>query len=391
MRIPLNVNTFTDLEENAAINTLKSGYVTQGFQVEQFEREVANFVGARYAVMVNSGSSANLLLWKAIATFSGWKDYLAPEVIVPAIGWSTTIWPLLQTGLKPVIVDVDPHTFQMSLSAMKAALTSRTKAVYAVHVLGNMADMEQVKLFTEANSLILVEDACEAFGSTFKGVSAGTWGYAGTYSFYFSHQITTIEGGMIVTNSGLLADCLRMMRSHGWSRSSTDHKKFERQYHHRGLDPNFLFLTEGFNMRSTDVNAAIGRVQLSRFPELNRQRKSIRSRWLNALADTSLSPMVETPDLFMAPFGFPVICQSKEERNGLQTHLAQAGIETRSIVSGNIARHPAFDDVLHDVCPLPNADAITDKGLMWGLHTGLNETDIEYVEDTIWSFENLEF
>jgi CDP-6-deoxy-D-xylo-4-hexulose-3-dehydrase len=387
MRISLNTNSFTDLEKSAAMNVLESGWMTQGRRVEQFEYDIANFVGTRYAVMVNSGSSANFLLWQAMKELVGvWNK---GEVIVPAVGWSTTYWPIIQAGFKPVLIDVDPTTFQVDTKKLEAAITRNTRAINLVHVLGNMANMDEIQAIAASREIGLIEDACEAFGThRLDGRKAGSFGNAGTFSFYFSHQLSTIEGGMIVTNSGILADLLRMMRAHGWSRDSVDRGNYELRYSHRGLDPSFLFVTEGFNLRSTDLNAAIGRVQLNRFRELNSIRRSIRAYWLQSLDKTNMKPMLPVSGTTISPFGFPVMCGSKDTRNRLKKYLTEAGIETRAIVSGNIARQPAFDKVFGSYGDsLPGADAITDRGLMWGLHSNLTLDEIRYVGDTIERFE----
>jgi CDP-6-deoxy-D-xylo-4-hexulose-3-dehydrase len=388
-RIPLNACTYGEEEIEAVTDVMKSTYVTMGKHCRSFEIEFSHKLGCKEAILVNSGSSANLLAWFALANpdYQTWKP--GWEVIVPAVGWATTYWPIIQAGGTPVIVDSNPDTLQMDIDAMRRALTDKTTAVCPVHVLGNAVDMVDVRRFANSNGLITVEDTCEALGTRYDGRAVGTFGKVGTYSFFFSHHMTSIEGGMVVTDDGRLADIMRMMRAHGWSRDSAVREIFESQY--RDLDPRFLFVTSGFNLRSTELNAVIGRIQLQKLDRFNNRRMEIAAFWDREFAGLSgvFQPMRPTSlATNVARFGYPVICESTEIRQRLKQYLTDFGIETRPIVGANIARHPALKNMRHRISgSLDGANRITDCGLLWGLHPMLTDDDVNYVADTIKRFK----
>jgi CDP-6-deoxy-D-xylo-4-hexulose-3-dehydrase len=377
VKIPLNVCTYGQEEIDAATAVLKSTYVTMGENCREFEKEFAAKLGAKEAVLVNSGSSANLLAWFALAnpTYTKFPNHW--EVIVPAVSWATTYWPIVQAGGVPVLVDVDPRTLQMRTDQLESALTSKTVAVCPVHVLGNAVNMREVTRFANEHGLVVVEDTCEALGTRFGSRYVGTVGDIGTYSFFFSHHITSIEGGMVVTNDAYTADVMRMMRAHGWSRDS----QFDWGMFNPDLDPSFLFITTGFNLRNTEVNAAIGRIQLRKLDAFNERRKKIFEYWNKELANSRLFDYMKvTSGTDAAPFGYPVVCENKETRNELKKHLNRNGIETRPIVSGNITRHPAVKNLgFRAAASLIGADVITDRGLLWPLHPRLTDDEVEYI------------
>lgn len=220
MRIPLNKSTVGEEEKNAAKAVIDSDALTMGAQCRAFEREFANYLGVEHAVMVNSGSSANLIALFALADALVPADGALPrrilpgsEVIVPALTWSTTIWPVLQVGAKPVFVDCDPHSLQMRPDAIEAAITPDTSAIVVVHVLGGAVDVAAVEAIARRRKLWLFEDTCESLGVAWNGRRVGSFGHLASFSFYFSHHITTIEGGMVVTNNAQLADLLRAIRA----------------------------------------------------------------------------------------------------------------------------------------------------------------------------------
>jgi CDP-4-dehydro-6-deoxyglucose reductase, E1 len=386
--VPLNVNTMGSEEIDAAKAVLDSGYLTMGKEVAAFEEEFAAYVGARHALMVNSGSSANLLgafaLANPICPAPGNLRQIRPgdEVIVPALTWSTTVWPFVQTGAIPVFVDCDPATLQMQPAAIEAAITEKTAAIAVVHVLGGAMDARATRAIADAHGLWLLEDTCESLGVTLDEQQCGTFGHIGTFSFYFAHHITTIEGGMVVTNDDDLADLMRAMRAHGWVRHMRRGDEIAAQT--PGIDARFLFHTTGFNLRSTDLNAAIGRIQLKKLDGFNKTRRDI-----GAQLAAALHPVIEAGLLQImqfdrrvgaAPFGYPVLCQSTEVRDRLQTHLEVSGIETRPVICGNLSRQPAMAHVPHRIAgELHGADAIMDRGLYWGTHPFMTSKDIDYI------------
>jgi CDP-6-deoxy-D-xylo-4-hexulose-3-dehydrase len=395
MHIKISAVTFDDEEIEEAISCLRSANLTMGSRCLAFEKAFAEYLGAGNAIFVNSGSSANLLAWFAVSNpmipERQGRRRLGPgtEVIVPAVSWSTTIWPIVQAGCVPVLVDCDPDTLQMNLDALKAAIGPKTGAVCVIHAMGNATPMAPVVSLAAENGLWLVEDTCEALGTRHGGRYTGCFGQIGTFSFYFSHHISTIEGGMVVTDDDEIADLLRSMRSHGWSRHRTDHQEIERR--HPEIDPRFLFITTGFNLRPTELNAAFGLRQLSKLSAFNRRRNEIGQAWHEAfrpLADgEKLAVMRTTEDTEHAFFGYPVLCRSSAEKEKLTRFLEDKGIETRPIICGNMARQPAFAHVSHHVAgSLAGSDRIMDTGLYWGVHPRITDEEVVYVGNTVRSF-----
>ena len=259
MKIPLNKNTMSKEERSAMIKVFDSGYMTMGKVTKKFEKKFAQMLGVKHAINVNSGSSANLLAFSAIVDNDKFRDkkknnryFLksGDEVIVPAVTWSTTIWPIAQVGLKPIFVDSEPSTLQMDIESIENAITKKTKAICMVHVLGNSGYINEVRKICKKN-LWLIEDTCESLGVKNKNQYVGTFGDIGTYSFYFSHHITTVEGGMIVTNNDYIADKIRSLRSHGWTRDMENIKQYSK--FSSIIDPRFLFVNVGYNLRSSDL------------------------------------------------------------------------------------------------------------------------------------------
>lgn len=391
MHIPLNASTFGEEEIESAIEVLRSGQFTMASRCEAFENDFDAYLGGRESIFVNSGSSANLLAFFALANHAAQmpgKRRFAPgaEVIVPAVTWSTTIWPIVQCGAVPVLVDSDPETLQMSVEQMKAALTDKTVAVCAVHVLGNTVQMDAVLEFARAHDLWVIEDTCEALGSKYQGTLAGAFGDISTFSFFFSHHMTTIEGGMVTSSSPEIAELLRCLRAHGWTRNLKRREQVEQHYPH--IDPRFLFVNTGFNVRPTEINGALGRIQLQKLDAFNRRRGEVFAQWTRrlrpAIESGLLRPMRFVPGAVVAPFGYPVICRDGETRNALRGRLEENNVETRPIICGNMARQPVFAHVPHRIAgPLSGADRIMDCGLLWGLHPMTGADEIDYVSDIV--------
>ncbi len=394
-KIPLNSCTFDDDEINAAIAVLRSGMITMGALCSRFEADFAKHLGVRHALFVNSGSSANLLAAFALANplleLKNGKRRLTPgcEVIVPAVTWSTTIWPLVQAGATPVLVDCDLHTLQMDLGQVKAAITERTVAICPVHVLGNAVPMKALMDLAREHSLWVIEDTCESLGTRQDGRFTGTFSDIGTYSFYFSHHITTIEGGMVVTEDDELADLMRCLRAHGWTRQM--HARTQWEQKHPEIDPRFLFVNTGFNLRPTEINAAFGVNQLPKLERFNNKRREIVGFWNQALAPLiaagHFQVMNATSGTEPTWFGYPIILRTQELRNRLREHLEKSGVETRPIICGNMARQPAFHLVAHRIVgDLKNADQVMDHGLFWGCHPSMVAADLEHVAETVTAF-----
>ena len=364
-----------------------------GAQCKAFERALALYLGVDHAVMVNSGSSANLLAMFALANplvpvGGGRPKRILPgsEIIVPALTWSTTIWPVLQIGAKPVFVDCDPASLQMQPEAIEAAITDKTSAVVIVHVLGGAVDAGAVADIADRHGLWFFEDTCESLGVEWDGRKVGSFGHLSSFSFYFSHHITTIEGGMVVTNDSELADLLRAMRAHGWARDMSRYQELAARS--PAIDPRFLFVTTGFNLRPTEINGAIGIEQLKRLDGFNERRRAI-----SASLDQGLAALAQAGDLALighdrrvrpAPFGYTVLCQTQAVRDGLLNHLEESGIETRPVICGNLVRQPAFEHFDYGVNgDLAGANMVMDRGLYWGTHPFMNDDDVDFIVQTV--------
>ena len=255
---PLVDSSYDNQEIISCMATLLSGQLTMSTRVREFETSFARYCGAPYAVMVNSGSSANLLAFSAL-TNPLRARHLQPgdKVAVPAVCWSTSLWPIIQTGLIPVLVDADPMTLNLLIPSLRSALQRHElKAVMMVHILGNSTHMKELLDLVATHQLQLVEDTCESLGSRYDGRVLGTLGEFGTFSFYFSHHMTTIEGGMVLAKTEADYDLLKCLRAHGWSREQSNRSALESANGH--IDPRFLFVNVGYNLRPMEIQAAFG-------------------------------------------------------------------------------------------------------------------------------------
>ncbi len=375
---PLVDSSYDNKEILNCISILLSGQLTMGPRVKEFESEFSKFVGAPYSIMVNSGSSANLLAFSAI-TNPARPRHITPgsKVAVPAVCWSTSLWPIVQTGLVPVLVDVDPQTLNLSISSLKASLKKHDiKAVMMVHVLGNSTEMGELLALVKENDLILIEDTCESLGSKYRGRYLGGYGDFGTFSFYFSHHMTTIEGGMVAAKNEEDYDLLKCLRTHGWSREQSNKEELESK--HKDIDPRFLFINMGYNLRPMEIQAAFGLEQIKRLEMMNFYRcenvkKLKRAFQSHSLWKGQLHFPLPTTDLDPSWFGFPFLINQelKEGREKFTKDLMKRGIDTRPIISGNMALQPAvkFFNVDLSMGPFEGAQQIHEKGFFVGCHS----------------------
>jgi len=374
---PLVDSSYDNAEIIRCMETLLSGQLTMGARVAEFEKTFAAVVGAPHAVMVNSGSSANLLALAALTNpLRPRRLSKGMRVAVPAVCWSTSLWPIVQMGLVPVLVDVDPTTLNLSMTALERALATGLDAVLMVHVLGNSTNVAQLLEFVRRNDLLLVEDTCESLGSFHDGRWLGTLGAFGTYSFYFSHHMTTIEGGMVVTQTAEDDDLLRCLRSHGWSRDQRDRSFIEAQ--NPTIDPRFLFINVGYNLRPMEIQAAFGLEQIGRLDAMNANRRSNvdslrRGFQAHPKWRSQLDFPIASDGLDPCWFGFPFLLSTScgVDRAEFTANLLAAGIDTRPIVSGNMSLQPAVRLFDIDVSegPFVGAQAIHDRGLFIGAHS----------------------
>lgn len=394
----LAADTLGQAEMDAVQRVLASRQLTMGASVRAFEAEFATWVGADHAVMVNSGSSANLLIVDALLRSTSGRETLRPgdEVIVPGLSWPTTVWPLAQLGLVPVFADVDPRTLAIDLDSARSVMGPRTRAMFVIHALGRAIDLPAYARFCEENGLLFIEDCCESLGAHWDRAHVGTAGLAASFSFYFSHHITTIEGGMVITNDQAIADDLRGLRAHGWIRDRSDRDEWIAR--NPALDPRFLFATVGYNVRPTEIQGAIGRVQLERLDQLLFARESLaravaawlasNAPWLELIGSETLGE-VTPPDRrerrhSWMTFPLRVATDAPIGRDAVVDHFERAGVETRPIIAGNLARHPAVAQVTHRVAEsMVTCDALLRETFMIGCHPVLSTGSLSTLERAI--------
>jgi len=269
IKFPLVDSSYDNKEILRAISTLLGGQLTMGNQVRQFEAAFSNYLHVPHSIMVNSGSSANLLVF-SVLTNPMRKRHLkrGDKVAVSAVCWPTSLWPIIQMGLVPVLVDADPETLNLSVEHLQKAIKMhRIEAVMMVHILGNSTEMDQLLEIVEQQNLILIEDTCESLGAKHEDKCLGTLGEFGTFSFYFSHHMTTIEGGMVTAKCQEDADLLKCLRAHGWTRELSNRAYLEKKYSQ--IDPRFLFVNIGYNLRPMVIQAAFGLEQIQCLDEQN--------------------------------------------------------------------------------------------------------------------------
>jgi len=389
-RLPLSVNTFGELEIAAALEALVRGPMTMGPRVREFETRFAASLGRAHAVFCNSGSSANLLAFTALTRGAGphGRPLLerGDEVIVPAVTWATTVWPIAQVGAVPVLADVSPDTLNLTVESVERAFSPRTRAVFVAHTLGNPAPLDELSALCARRGVVLLEDVCEALDAEISGCKAGTAGRLATFSFYFSHHISTIEGGMIVCSKDEDADHLRVLRAHGWTRQMSEGRRREAERAHPHIDPRFLFVDVGYNLRGTDVQAAIGLVQLARRGPFVERRRQVAAAWSLAVQrhDRLFAPVRFAPGA--SPFAFPIVVRpsARVERRRVVEFLETEGIETRPLVAGNLARQPALALVPHRVSgPLPGADLLHERAIYVGIHPLLTDHQIATLPEAL--------
>lgn len=397
MRYPLLENAFSKKDLKIGIQVLKSGKITMSDKTSLFEKNFAKKNKSNYAIMVNSGSSANLLSIAAACNPLR-PNYLKKndEVLIPAVCWSTSLWPIVQYGLKPVFVDIDLTDLNMSIIDLKNKITSKTKAIMCVHLLGLSSNMTGIMKIAKRKKLIVIEDTCESLGSKFKTKNLGNFGDFGTYSFYYSHQITSGEGGMIVCKNNFDYNLLKCLRSHGWSRNTSFHKYYKKKY--KNLDDRFLFINSGYNLRPLDINAAIAQNQYKRLNSFIKIRSLNRNLIINNLLkhkkwNNQFIFILPKKNIKPSWFGLPILINEKVKINKKKflKFLDDEGIENRPIVSGNFLNQPAIKLYnLRTKGKFKNSEIIQNRGFFIGLHTKkLSNLKAKFLADTMLKISNL--
>lgn len=380
----LHESTLTDKEIVAATKSLISGKITMGDTVKKFENSYAKKYGFKYCIMVNSGSSANLLAISALCSphlKNRLKD--GDEVIVPALSWSTTVWPLVQNRLVPVFVDIDKETLNIDVQKLDAAVSRKTKAIMIVPVYGNPCNMDEIIKFTKRRKLQLIEDTCESMGAFYKKKALGTFGRVSTFSTYFSHHISTLEGGFCVTNDKQLYDIMIIQRSHGWLRDIKDLKSWKKLinfYDHR-----FVFVDTGYNIRPTELQASIGLVQLKKLDGFIKRRRN-NAIWLRNNLQLEIGHLVDFQETQYNGdhtwFGFVIILKkcSKLKVPAIRKALGKLDVETRPIICGDISTQPAFKYIKHKTKKNVIAKYIMDRAFSIGIHQSLSNHQLKKIK-----------
>ncbi len=364
----LAASTWGPEELEAVHRSIERGRFTMSEEVASFEREFAAYFGMKYGVMVNSGSSANLIAVAALFYTKARPLQRGDEVIVPAISWSTTYHPLQQYGLKLRFVDVQLSTLNMDVSKLERALTPRTRAIVAVSILGNPAALDVLERFAREHGLYLIEDNCESMDAELGGRKTGTFGHLNTFSFFFSHHISTMEGGIILTNDLELHHLLRSLRAHGWTRDlPADSPLFE-----RGVDDHFeayRFILPGYNVRPLELAGAVGREQLKKLPAMTAQRRSNLALFQSLFTGDDRF-ILQCENGKSSSFSFTIVLNPARriDRDSVFQALRDADIGFRIITGGCFLRHDVIRYYDYDVVDggVPNADLVHDRGFFVG-------------------------
>lgn len=369
--LPLASPTWDDREVAEMESVIRSGQFSMGPRVRQFESDLADYHSVDNSVMVNSGSSANLLMLAA-CQFAEVEQPLVPgdEVITPAVSWGTTYYPINQAGAVIRLTDVDPNTLNLTVEGVAEATGPKTRAVLAVNLLGNPAPLDELRTFCEENGLILLEDNCESLGASLNGQLTGTFGAMASESFFFSHHISTMEGGAVLVSDQRFHETLLMLRAHGWTRDvPRGGDKVDRDAYDRWSD-SFHFVLPGYNVRPIELEAAVGIAQLAKLKGFIAARRSNARLWQHLMADVS-DVRIQKESGESSWFGFSMVLDGKLQgkRNRVVEALNAIGVESRPIVAGNILRHPVSSKLhLANHGPFPVADRIHDDGLFIGNH-----------------------
>lgn len=373
-------------EEIQAINdVIESGMYSMSKNVAEYEKKFAEYVGSKYAVMVSSGSAANLLGIAALV-YAGILPR-GSEVIVPAVSWSTTFSPLEQFGMKLVFVDIDRDTLNISIDKIKNAVSTDTKMIFAVNLLGNSNYFDELKKICEDYNLILAEDNCESLGAMYKGKALGTIGFFGTYSTFYSHHMCTMEGGVIVTEDKTLYEYMLAIRAHGWTRNlpadSTIYQKKDDSFYE-----SFNFIVPGFNLRPLEMEGAIGLKQLQKMEGMLENRRTNAKYFKERMKEFSEIRLQKEVGQ-SSWFGFSMVLTGglAGKRAELVKTLTEAHIECRPIVAGNFTRNAIIKYMDYRIPEeLVNADEVHDQGLFIGNHSRNNSAQIDYFIETMHKF-----
>ncbi len=385
MNYPLATASWDKLEELAIQRVMSSGMYSMGKEVFTFEKQFAQYTGSKYCVMVNSGSSANLIMIGAMfyKKENPWKR--GDEVIVPAVSWPTTYYPLYQYGLKIKFVDIDLETLNFDLAALEKAITPNTRGILAVNLLGNPNDFTKIQAMISGKDITLLEDNCESLGATYKGKQAGTFGLMGTFSSFFSHHISTMEGGMLVTDDEEIHQILLCLRAHGWTRNLPQDNLICGSKSEDPFAEAFRFVLPGYNVRPLEMEGAIGQEQLKKLPSFIELRRK-NAKYFQEIFSNHPIVNIQKELGESSWFGFAMLIRPDAgiERKHLVEKLSANKIECRPVVAGNFAKNEVVKYFDYEVVgKLSNAEWIDSNGLFVGNHHYDIRDKIDLLKETL--------
>lgn len=377
-------STWDKKELDAIQSVIDKDMYTMGNSVREFENDFSNFMNAKYSVMVSSGSTANLLATAALFFTKNPKLKRGDEVIVPAVSWSTTYFPLQQYGLKLKFVDIDLETLNYDLDALEGAISDSTKMIMVVNLLGNPNDFDKINSIIKGKDIFLIEDNCESMGATFNNKQAGTFGVMGTFSTFFSHHMATMEGGFITTDDEELYHILLSIRAHGWTRNLPKENKVSNKSDD-WFTESFRFVLPGYNVRPLEMSGAIGVEQLKKLPTFIENRRKNAKLFIE-LFENHPDFMIQKEISKSSWFGFSLIIKptSKLKRKDVINLLVNANIECRPIVTGDFTQNEVmkyFDYEIHN--DLVNARYLHENGFFVGNQQVIIEEEIKYLFETL--------
>ena len=388
-KYPLLEDGFTEKDIIKGIEVLLTKKITMSSITKKFEYEFGKFIGSKYCLMVNSGSSANLLAAFALVNpLKKNKLKIGDEFIIPSLCWSTSLWPFVQAGLKPKFIDVDIDNYCLDYNLINNNYYKNCKAIVNIHILGNCSNIEKIRNYSKNKNIHLIEDTCEALGSKYNSNYLGTFGDFGTFSFYYSHQITSGEGGMVICKNLNDFKIMHSLRAHGWDRGLSNNKK-----------NNFNFVNSGFNLRPLDLTAAIGLSQFKRLKNMMKVRKENRNLIISKLKSShnwknQFTFFRPSKNLKPSWFGFPILINNKylKQKNKFLNYLNKNGIETRPILSGNFLNQPSAKlyQLNRDKLKFNISEQIEKRGFFIGLPTtSLTKEKLTMLEKKLLNIEYL--
>lgn len=351
--------------------------LTKGEKTLEFEKGFSSVIGCKHSIFCNSGSSANLLIVSAMIQSGLMKNN---KIIVPQVSWSTTVFPAIQLGLQPIMCDCNLENLGLDLNNLEELIKKQNPAaIILVHVLGFNSNIKEIKHICDQNDILLIEDTCESLGSTIDGIMLGNFGIASSFSFYFGHHISTIEGGMVCTNNDDFAEIVKMIRSHGWDRDINEQakNKYRKKYNVNEFESLYKFYYTGFNLRSTDLQAFIGINQIEKIKNISETRHRNYIYYQSMLKNNIWKPKLDQQ--IVSNMGYPLLLSNRER---VYKKLKENNIESRPLVSGSMGMQPVWVD-RYGESNMKNASIVNNQGMYVPNHGDLSEDDIRQVCDVI--------